>query len=106
MSFEQDVEAAKASGLPFRVEHTFGAESSVVYLSQEEVDAAQLRTAAEAAYNSLDNRAIRAIDSTDRLQYEHLFELENRIRVLESRPTVTAAQYRQALINRWKELNG
>jgi len=52
-----------------------------------------------------DARAARAVDGTDRLQYEHLFELENRMRVLEGSPTVSAAQYRTALINRWKQLN-
>lgn len=54
----------------------------------------------------LDRRAQTAIDSTDRLQFEHLFELENRTRVLEVKLPITRAQYRDALIARWKQLNG
>jgi hypothetical protein len=53
----------------------------------------------------LDRRAALAIDGVDRLQFEHLFDLENRLRALEGLPTVTRAQYRQALMNRWKLLN-
>jgi hypothetical protein len=52
-----------------------------------------------------DRDAIAAIDGIDRLQFEHLFDLENRTRTIEGQPTITRAQYRQALINRWKALN-
>lgn len=53
----------------------------------------------------LSRQAAENIDRMDRLQFEHLFELENRTRVLELKTPVTRLQYRQALINRWKELN-
>ena len=53
-----------------------------------------------------DQDAIRAIDGMDRLQFEHLFELENRTRVLEAKLPITREQYRNALIERWKVLYG
>jgi len=52
-----------------------------------------------------DQDAIRAIDGTDRLQFEHLFELENRVRVLEGQQPILKQQYRNALIAKWKALN-
>lgn len=72
-----------------------------------EAEAAEFasRAAADAEYNTLDNRAARAIGTYDRLQFEILFELENRTRALEAKPAITRDQYRTALINRWKVLN-
>ncbi len=55
---------------------------------------------------TLDGRAANAVDAMDRLQFTHLFELENRMRVLEGQLTVSVAAYRNALINKWKQLNG
>ena len=52
-----------------------------------------------------DERAVMAIDSADRLQFEIMFEHENRVRTLEGLAAVTRAQFRTALINRWKALN-
>jgi hypothetical protein len=52
-----------------------------------------------------DQRAAAAVDNTDRLQFEVLFDHENRTRVLEIKPQITRAQFRDALINRWKQLN-
>jgi hypothetical protein len=52
-----------------------------------------------------DRLAASAIDGMDRLQFEHLFELENRMRAQEGLGEITRAQYRTALINRWKQLN-
>ncbi len=54
---------------------------------------------------TVDQRADMAIDSTDRLIFEVLFDIENRVRVLEAKAAVTRAQYRTALITRWKALN-
>jgi putative heme iron utilization protein len=59
--------------------------------------------AAQAALKDQD--AAFAIDGIDRLQFEHLFDLENRTRAIEGQPQITRAQYRNALINRWKALN-
>jgi hypothetical protein len=53
----------------------------------------------------LNRKAAVAIEGMDRLQFEHLFNLENRVRVLEGKSQVTRAQYRQALIDLWKLLN-
>ena len=52
-----------------------------------------------------DSDAIAAIDGIDRLQFEHLFNLENRMRVLEAKPAITREQYKTALIAQWKALN-
>jgi hypothetical protein len=76
-----------------------------ITLTAEEEAAAVERTALYAAENTLDMRAARAIDTMDRLQFEHLFDLENRTRVVEARPQITRVQYRTALIDRWKALN-
>lgn len=73
--------------------------------TKAEQDSIALAKAEWDADNTLDKRAIRAIDGMDRLQFEHLFDLENRTRALEFKAPITRAQYRQALINRWKELN-
>lgn len=54
---------------------------------------------------TLDELAVRHVDAIDRLQFEHLFDLENRMRAQESLGAITRAQYRTALINRWKTLN-
>jgi hypothetical protein len=76
-----------------------------VPLTQEEIDAALARKAIEDAYNTLDARAQRSIDTTDRLLFEVNFDQENRIRALEGKAAVTKIQYRDALIERWKLLN-
>ena len=73
-------------------------------LTQEEIDAALAKKAAEDEYNSLDNRAVRVVDSTDRLWFDVNFNQENRIRVLEGKATITKAQYRDALIAAYKAL--
>jgi hypothetical protein len=52
-----------------------------------------------------DKKAAKAIDGIDRLQFEHLFDLENRMRAREGLVAISSAQYRTALINRWKALN-
>jgi len=52
-----------------------------------------------------DSDAAGAIDGMDRLQFEHLFDLENRMRAQESQPQITRAQYRNALIAKWKTLH-
>lgn len=78
---------------------------TVIPLTQAELDAAAVAAAVEIEYSSLDNRSIRAVDSIDRLQFEHLFDLENRMRAQESLAQITRAQYRTALINRWKALH-
>ena len=78
---------------------------TVVELTTEEESAALASQALWVSLNTLDLRAARAIDSIDRLQFEHLFDLENRTRILELKAPITVAQYRQALINRWKALN-
>ena len=62
------------------------------------VDAAAVTACKDAA-------AIRAIDGIDRLQFEHLFDIENWKREKDGLAPITKAQYRNALINRWKELN-
>jgi hypothetical protein len=80
-------------------------EVTVVDLTPEEEAAVLAAKAAWDEANSLDIRAARAVDGIDRLQFEHLFDLENRTRVLEGLGQITRAQYRNALINRWKSLN-
>lgn len=69
--------------------------------TQAEVDAAP--EAPSAALRDL--QAAAAVDGVDRLQFEHLFDLENRMRAQESLAAITRAQYRTALINRWKAIN-
>lgn len=54
---------------------------------------------------SADVRAARAVDAEDRLLFEINFDQENRIRALEGKAATTRAQYRDALITRWKQLN-
>ena len=76
-----------------------------ITLTPEEEAAALEQKAAWDAENTLDKRAMRAIDGMDRLQFEHLFNLENRTRVLELKTQITRAQYRDALINLWKSIN-
>lgn len=80
-------------------------ERKLVTLTPEEEAAALAAKAAWDADNTQDKRAMRAIDGLDRLQFEHLFDLENRVCALEARPQITRAQYRNALIARWKTLN-
>lgn len=81
-----------------------GVQSEVVLTPEEELAAYQSE-AAWAAANTLDMRAARSIDAIDRLQFEHLFDLENRMRAREGLGAITRLQYRNALINRWKALN-
>lgn len=66
----------------------------------------------------LDRKAAAVIDGMDRLQFEHLFALENDLRSVHAwintktpgtyanadAVQITRAQYRNALINRWKAL--
>ncbi len=52
-----------------------------------------------------DTRAVLAIDSVDRLQFEVLFNHETRVRALEALAPITRSQFRDALIARWKTLN-
>lgn len=54
---------------------------------------------------SVDERATVHVDSIDRLEFEVAFDMENRIRAIEAKPALTRAQYRTALISRWKTLN-
>ena len=79
-------------------------ETSVIPLTPEELAEAAIAKAAEDEYNLPDNKAIRAIDATDRLWFEVNFNQENRLRTLEGRPSVTKAQYRDALIAAYKAL--
>lgn len=78
---------------------------------EDEADAMAVITAHLARTQQQQDAAVRdwrargVVDATDRVAFEHLFDLENRTRVLESRPTITKQQYRQALIDRWKQLN-
>jgi hypothetical protein len=53
----------------------------------------------------IDAKASLAIDATERLQFDVMFNHENRLRVLEGRQQVTQSVFRQALIDRWKQLN-
>lgn len=80
-------------------------ERKVIILSAEEEAAALAQKTAWDAANTQDMRAARVVDGIDRLQFEHLFDLENRTRILELKPQITRAQYRDALIARWKALN-
>ena len=54
---------------------------------------------------SQDARANSAVDAEDRLLFEINFDQENRIRALEGKAAITRAQYRDALVARWKQLN-
>jgi hypothetical protein len=76
-----------------------------VTLTPDEEAAALAQKAAWDADNTQDKRAMRAIDGLDRIQFRLLFNHENRIRVLEGKAQVTAAQFRQALIDDWKANN-
>lgn len=52
-----------------------------------------------------DAKAGVAVDAMDRFQFEVLFQMESRMRVLEAKAPITRAQYRTALIAAWKALN-
>lgn len=97
--------------------------STLVTLTPEEESAALARQAAIDADNTQDKRAARAVDSIDLLQFAHLFLLENEKRDIKATlnqlliagglpakysaadtAQITQAQYRTALINRWKTL--
>lgn len=80
-------------------------EVSEITLTPEEEEEALQAKAAWDAENTLDKRAVRAIAGVDRLQFEMLFNHENRVRVLEGQAAVTVVQFRDALIARWKALN-
>lgn len=81
-------------------------EITEVPLTQAELDAAAAAKAAEDAYNAPDAVASRTIDATDRLWFEVNFDQENRVRALEGKGAITRAQYRDALIARYKTLLG
>jgi hypothetical protein len=94
-------------------------EVTEVPLTQAELDAAAARTAEEQAALDPNVVAPKRIDSIDRLQFEVMWEQENNVRELRAlvnilRPgsftaaqaaQITRAQYRDALIARWKVLN-
>lgn len=97
--------------MTFRVEvNAVTGERVEVPLTQEELDAAAAAKAAEDEFNSPDNTAERDIknafeaDKVRRLIFEIEFNQENRIRVLEGKPAITRAQYRDALIALYKTL--
>lgn len=77
----------------------------VITLTPEEESAALARQVAWELENTVDKRAVVAIDGLDRLWFEVNFDQENRVRVLESKAQITRVQYRDALIARWKVLN-
>lgn len=52
----------------------------------------RLKTAPE-----LDGEKESKLDAIDRLQFQIAFDIENRMRALEAKPAITAAQYRSAL---------
>jgi len=78
---------------------------TVVTLTPQEETAALAQQALADADNTPDKKAGRAIDSLDKVILRRLFNFENRIRTLEGRPLVLAADYRQSLIDDWKALN-
>jgi len=80
-------------------------ERKTVTLSPDEEASALARKAAEDADNTQDKRAMRAIDGLERTQFRMLFNHENRLRTLQGQPTITAAQFRQNLIDDWKTQN-
>lgn len=51
-----------------------------------------------------DARAADKVDKIDRLQFEVAFDVENRVRVLESKPPINRNQYRNALMAAYKAL--
>lgn len=51
--------------------------------------------------NYKQNQATLYAGSVDQVQFQLLFNHENRIRALELKPAITAAQFKQALINQW-----
>lgn len=65
--------------------------------TQAEIDALLLPTP--------DVKAAMVIDSIDRLQFRLLFNMENRVRALEGQVALTVPQYRQKVIDLWKQLN-
>lgn len=73
-----------------------------ITLSPDEEAAALAQTVAWNAQHTPDILAAQAIDRMDRLQFKHLFNLENRMRVIEGKQPITVAVYRQALIDEWK----
>jgi len=62
-------------------------------------------TAYDAVTLTQDQLASGCIDGMDRLQLDAIFNHENRIRTLEGKTAITVAQFRDALIARWKVLN-
>jgi hypothetical protein len=52
-----------------------------------------------------DERAAMAVDAKERLAFEIDYDQESRLRVIEGKVPITKAQYRDALIARWKTLN-
>lgn len=74
-------------------------------VEEKVVSAAEFAALLLALRPSTDELAALHIDSVDRLQFAVMFDMENRMRARESQPTITQAQYRTALINRWKAIN-
>lgn len=92
--------------MPSRIEvNVVTGEVIVQSMTQEELAEAAARRAIWDAENTLDNRAARAVDAQERLIFEIHFDAENRLRSIEGRPSITRAQYRDALISRWKTIN-
>jgi hypothetical protein len=56
--------------------------------------------------SKVEERMAAEVDAKDRLLFEINFDQENRIRALEGKNAVTRAQYRDALIARWRLLRG
>lgn len=109
-SEDEFVERIKAKDVPPDATNVIVADASVLPVSREKrrawrIDAGQVVVddQVEAAYYEQD--AIKAIDGIDLLQFAHLFNIENRVRALESKAAVTKVQYRDALIALWKSLN-
>ena len=68
----------------------------------EEIDDSQIPPAPSPTDNEIKS-AIEA-GNINRLLFELNFDQENRIRALESKAMITKAQYRNALVTRWKAL--
>ena len=54
----------------------------------------------------LDILANLEVDGRDKLMFEINYDQENRLRIQEARPQITKIQYRNALIQAWKDMNG
>lgn len=72
--------------------------------TQQQIDAANAAMAAVPYADSADDLADDAVSKIDRLQFEVAFDMENRMRVRESKAAITRAQYRSALIAAFKAM--